>query len=126
MSNPVIAGGGDTLHELKILLPGLYHAAIDSAKYYLFTGGGTVLKVIEEGDPYDLAPIKALMDNAVRFGTPTRAVIEKLKSEGKGRVAAPPAGLSGHFLTTSLVCAYKKNGDRFPLVESGGGVWPRL
>lgn len=33
--------------QFKKLLPGLYHAAIDNSKYYLFTGGGTVLKVIE-------------------------------------------------------------------------------
>jgi hypothetical protein len=37
------------LLQFKKLLPGLYHAAIDSSKYYLFTGGGTVLKVIEVG-----------------------------------------------------------------------------
>ncbi|GAQ82835.1 phosphoglycerate kinase [Klebsormidium nitens] len=62
-------GGGDTLYEFKKLLPGLYHAAIDNSKYYLFTGGGTVLKVIEEGDPYGLEPVKALVENAARFGT---------------------------------------------------------
>ena len=111
MSHPVvryplsaIAGGGDTLHELKILLPGLYHAAIDSAKYYLFTGGGTVLKVIEEGDPYDLTPIKALMDNAVRFGTPTRAVVEKSKLEGSGCAITPPAALPGPSIIITPVC----------------------
>ena len=101
----VISGGGDTLHELKILLPGLYHAAIDSVKYYLFTGGGTVLKVIEEGNPYDLAPIKALMDNAIRFSTPTRAVVEKLKLEASGCAVTPPPALQGHFIITTPVCA---------------------
>ena len=101
----MITGGGDTLHELKILLPGLYHAAIDSAKYYLFTGGGTVLKVIEEGNPYDLASIKALMDNAIRFGTPTRAVVEKLKLEASGCAMTPPPALQGHFIITTPVCA---------------------
>jgi len=56
-------GGGDTLQEFKNLSPGLYLAAMDSAQYYFFTGGGTVLKAIEEGTPYGLAPVKALMDN---------------------------------------------------------------
>ncbi|KAL3679193.1 hypothetical protein R1sor_022149 [Riccia sorocarpa] len=61
-------GGGDTLQEFKSLHPGLYHAALDSAKYYLFTGGGTVLKVLEEGDPMKLENVKALMKNAETFG----------------------------------------------------------
>ncbi|MBW1711779.1 MAG: phosphoglycerate kinase [Deltaproteobacteria bacterium] len=55
-------GGGDTLQEFKSLSPGLYLAAMDSAQYYFFTGGGTVLKAIEEGTPYGLEPVKALMD----------------------------------------------------------------
>ena len=57
-------GGGDTLQEFKNLSPGLYLAAMDSAQYYFFTGGGTVLKAIEEGTPYELEPVKALMENA--------------------------------------------------------------
>ena len=57
-------GGGDTLQEFKNLSPGLYLAAMDSAQYYFFTGGGTVLKAIEEGTPYGLEPVKALMENA--------------------------------------------------------------
>ncbi len=57
-------GGGDTLQEFKNLSPGLYLAAMDDAKYYFFTGGGTVLKAIEEGSPYGLEPVKALMENA--------------------------------------------------------------
>jgi phosphoglycerate kinase len=56
-------GGGDTLQEFKNLSPGLYLAAMDNAMYYFFTGGGTVLKVIEEGTPYGLDPVKALMEN---------------------------------------------------------------
>jgi len=56
-------GGGDTLQEFKNLSPGLYLAAMDSAQYYFFTGGGTVLKAIEEGSPYGLEPVKALMRN---------------------------------------------------------------
>jgi len=56
-------GGGDTLQEFKNLSPGLYLAAMDDAQYYFFTGGGTVLKAIEEGSPYGLEPVKALMAN---------------------------------------------------------------
>jgi len=57
-------GGGDTLQEFKNLSPGLYLAAMDSAQYYFFTGGGTVLKAIEEGTPYGLEPVNALIKNA--------------------------------------------------------------
>lgn len=56
-------GGGDTLQEFKSLWPGLYQAALDSPKYYLFTGGGTVLKVLEEGDPFALPTVRALIEN---------------------------------------------------------------
>ena len=56
-------GGGDTLQEFKNLSPGLYLAAMDNARYYFFTGGGTVLKAIEEGNPYGLEPVAALMEN---------------------------------------------------------------
>jgi len=56
-------GGGDTLQEFKNLSPGLYLSAMDDAQYYFFTGGGAVLKVIEEGDPYGMEPVKALMEN---------------------------------------------------------------
>ncbi|XP_002964068.2 uncharacterized protein LOC9654556 [Selaginella moellendorffii] len=56
-------GGGDTLQVFKSLLPGIYHEAMDSPKYYLFTGGGTVLKVLEEGDPFGLDIVKALVEN---------------------------------------------------------------
>ena len=54
-------GGGDTLQEFKNLNPGLYLEAMDNPHYYFFTGGGAVLKVIEEGSPYGLDPVKALM-----------------------------------------------------------------
>jgi len=57
-------GGGDTLQELKRLLPGLYIVALDSPKYYIFTGGGAVLKAIENGTTSGLAPVKALMEAA--------------------------------------------------------------
>lgn len=54
-------GGGDTMQELKRLLPGLYIAALDSPKYYIFTGGGAVLKAIQEGTVTGIEPIKALI-----------------------------------------------------------------
>eukprot|EP00850_Spirogloea_muscicola_P021770 SM000261S09969 [mRNA] locus=s261:117132:125139:+ [translate_table: standard] len=57
-------GGGDTLQEFKLLHPGLYHAALDNSKYYLFTGGGTVLNVIEAQDPYSLETVNMLVQNA--------------------------------------------------------------
>lgn len=56
-------GGGDTMQELKRLLPGLYIVALDSPNYYIFTGGGAVLKAIEEGSVYGLEPVKALLEN---------------------------------------------------------------
>ncbi|MFC2130165.1 phosphoglycerate kinase [Bacteroidota bacterium] len=57
-------GGGDTMQELKRLLPGLYIVAIDSPKYYIFTGGGAVLKAIQEGTPVGLEPVNALTQQA--------------------------------------------------------------
>ena len=57
-------GGGDTMQELKRLLPGLYIVALDHPKYYIFTGGGAVLKAIEKGSPKGMAQIKALLENA--------------------------------------------------------------
>ncbi|MFH2096337.1 MAG: phosphoglycerate kinase, partial [Bacteroidota bacterium] len=54
-------GGGDTMQELKRLLPGLYIVALDSPKYYIFTGGGAVLKAIQEGTTAGLEPVKALI-----------------------------------------------------------------
>jgi phosphoglycerate kinase len=53
-------GGGDTMQELKRLLPGLYIVALDHPKYYIFTGGGAVLKAIEQGTPLGLKPIRVL------------------------------------------------------------------
>ncbi|MGE0089772.1 MAG: phosphoglycerate kinase [Bacteroidales bacterium] len=53
-------GGGDTMEELKKLLPGLYMTAIDNPKYYIFTGGGAVLKAIQEGTTLGIEPVKAL------------------------------------------------------------------
>ncbi|MGA1824470.1 MAG: phosphoglycerate kinase [bacterium] len=62
-------GGGDTLQELKNLCPDIYLKGLDNPKYYLFTGGGTVLTAIEMGSPYSLSSIKALMENSARPGS---------------------------------------------------------
>jgi len=43
----------DNLH------PWLHEKALKSTKYYLFSGGGTVLKAIEDGDPFALSTVKA-------------------------------------------------------------------
>ncbi|MFH1625913.1 MAG: phosphoglycerate kinase [Pseudomonadota bacterium] len=59
-------GGGDTLQEFKNLCPGLYLAVLDDAQYYFFTGGGSVLKAIQEGSPYGLEPIQGLIENGGR------------------------------------------------------------
>ncbi|OGW55140.1 MAG: phosphoglycerate kinase [Nitrospirae bacterium RBG_19FT_COMBO_55_12] len=56
-------GGGDTLQEFKNLLPGLYLSVMDNASYYFFTGGGTVLTAIEQGSPYGLKPVLALIES---------------------------------------------------------------
>ena len=42
-------GGGGTLQEFKSLSPGLFLSALDDPKFYLFTGGGTVLKALAMG-----------------------------------------------------------------------------
>lgn len=60
-------GGGDTMQELKRLLPGLYIVALDSPKYYIFTGGGAVLKAIEQNNVTGLEPVKALIENSLNF-----------------------------------------------------------
>lgn len=59
-------GGGDTLQEFKDLCPGLYLSVLDNAQYYFFTGGGTVLTAIEQGSPYGLKPVQALIENRDR------------------------------------------------------------
>lgn len=56
-------GGGDTLKEFKDLCPGLYLSVLDNSNYHFFTGGGTVLKAIEAGNPYSLEPVNALIEN---------------------------------------------------------------
>jgi len=55
-------GGGDTLQELKNLCPGTYMSGIDAPDTYYFTGGGSVLAAIEQGSPYRLKPVEALME----------------------------------------------------------------
>ena len=59
-------GGGDTMQELKRLLPGLYIMAIDNPKYYIFTGGGAVLKAVQEGTIAGIEPVNALMGKQVQ------------------------------------------------------------
>ncbi len=56
-------GGGDTLQEFKNLCPGLYISVLDNTRYYFFTGGGAVLSAIEQGSPYGLKPVQALIEN---------------------------------------------------------------
>lgn len=56
-------GGGDTLQEFKQLCNEIYSAGLDSSRSYYFTGGGSVLASIEQGTPYQLKPIKALLDS---------------------------------------------------------------
>ncbi len=54
--------GGDTLEALKELCPGIYLKGLDNPEeYYYFTGGGSVLKTIEEGNPFGLKPVQALI-----------------------------------------------------------------
>lgn len=54
-------GGGDTLQELRRLCPGAYLSGLDDPHTYYFTGGGSVLTAIEQGSPYKLKPVEALM-----------------------------------------------------------------
>jgi phosphoglycerate kinase len=55
-------GGGDTLQEFKNLSPGAYLKCLDDSRSYYFTGGGAVLSAIENGSPYALETIKALLE----------------------------------------------------------------
>ncbi len=61
-------GGGDTLQEFKDLCPGLYLSVMDNANYYFFTGGGTVLTAIEQGSPFGLKPVQALIEAGKKQG----------------------------------------------------------
>lgn len=60
-------GGGDTIQEFKGLCPGLFIAASDDPLYYFFTGGGAVLKAIEQDDAFGMEPVKALLDNKKHY-----------------------------------------------------------
>ena len=53
-------GGGDTLQEFKSLSPGLFMTALECPSYYLFTGGGTVLKALELGGATKLPCVELL------------------------------------------------------------------
>jgi len=53
--------GGDTLQELRRLCPGIYMSGMDDPNTYYFTGGGAVLSAIEQGTPYHMKPIEALL-----------------------------------------------------------------
>jgi phosphoglycerate kinase len=55
-------GGGDTLQELKNLCPGIYLTGLNEPETYYFTGGGSVLAAIEQGSPYRLKPVEALLE----------------------------------------------------------------
>ncbi len=56
-------GGGDTNQEFKLGLPNLFRKADDDPNYYFFTGGGTILKVLETRSINALEPIKALVES---------------------------------------------------------------
>ncbi len=59
-------GGGDTLQDFRNLLVNTYLAALDNESYYFFTGGGAVLNAIEQGSPFGMEPVKALIRNGGR------------------------------------------------------------
>ncbi len=54
--------GGDTLEELRNFCPGIYMEGLDAPDTYYFTGGGSVLAAIEQGSPYLLKPVEALLE----------------------------------------------------------------
>lgn len=54
-------GGGDTLQEMKLLTPKLYLKAVSDSSYYMFTGGGAVLKAIESKDAFGMKPVQVLL-----------------------------------------------------------------
>jgi phosphoglycerate kinase len=56
-------GGGDTLQDFRNLLVNTYLAALDNETYYFFTGGGAVLNAIEQGSPFGMEPVQALIKN---------------------------------------------------------------
>ncbi len=60
-------GGGDTLQEFKALNYETYLKAIERDDYYFFTGGGAVLNSIEQGSPFGMQPVQALIDNQEKY-----------------------------------------------------------
>ncbi len=56
-----IYGGGDTIQDFKALLPEIFASATKDESYYFFTGGGAVLNAIEQGSPYGMKPVAALI-----------------------------------------------------------------
>ncbi len=60
-------GGGDTLQEFKAVAYETYLKAIERDDYYFFTGGGAVLNSIEQGSPFGMQPVQALIDNQERY-----------------------------------------------------------
>lgn len=55
-------GGGDTLQDMRIFTPAIYLNALIDPGYYLFSGGGAVLKAIEQGTPLGMGPVRALSE----------------------------------------------------------------
>jgi phosphoglycerate kinase len=54
-------GGGDTIQDFKDLLPGIWMKAANDKTYYFFTGGGAILDAIEQGSPYAMKTVQALL-----------------------------------------------------------------
>jgi len=54
-------GGGDTIQEFKDLIPGIWMKAANDPNYYFFTGGGAILDAIEQGSPYAMKTVQALL-----------------------------------------------------------------
>jgi len=54
-------GGGDTIDDFKNLLPGVWMKASNDSNYYFFTGGGAILDAIEQGSPYAMKTVQALL-----------------------------------------------------------------
>ncbi|MEN6445346.1 MAG: phosphoglycerate kinase [Candidatus Cloacimonas sp.] len=54
-------GGGDTIQDFKEYLPGIFAKAQNDPSYYFFTGGGAILDAIQQGSPYGMKPVQALL-----------------------------------------------------------------
>lgn len=55
-------GGGDTIQDFKANLPELFESAQRDENYYFFTGGGAVLDAVEQGSPFGMKPVAALIE----------------------------------------------------------------